>query len=135
MLFTDLASQYLHCLRINFKNGAVANLTASRITRDFMRKIRIFGDNTYVSLDYLKQKARLYRKEGDKINLQKIAIPKEEPLHRELEAFVSAVRTHEKPLVSGEDGREALRIALEVERMIQERLTLARQTLSPIPHS
>ncbi len=128
--FTDIAN-----VRINFKNGAVANLTASRITRDFMRKIRIFGDNAYVSLDYMKQRANLYRKENSAIRHQKITIPKEEPLRRELEAFASSVQKKEKPLVSGEDGREALRVALEVERMIQERLTLARQTLSPIPHS
>ena len=118
--YTDIAN-----VRINFKNGAVANLTASRITRDFMRKIRIFGDNTYVSLDYMRQKARLYRKENGKIDLQKISIAKEEPLRRELQAFTSAIRTGEKPLVSGEDGREALRVALEVERMIQDRLALA----------
>ena len=126
--FTDIAN-----VRINFKNGAVANLTASRITKDFMRKIRIFGDNAYVSLDYMKQRARLYRKEGNAIRVQKIAIPKEEPLKRELEAFAASVRLREKPLVSGEDGREALRVALEVERMIQERLTLAHQTLAPTP--
>jgi len=122
--YTDIAN-----VRINFKNGAVANLTASRITRDFMRKIRVFGDNMYVSLDYMKQRANLYRMENGAIRHQKMAIPTEEPLRRELEAFVAAVQRREKPLVSGEDGREALRVALEVERMIQERLTEARKIL------
>ena len=126
--YTDIAN-----VRINFQNGAVANLTASRITSKFLRKIRIFGDDAYVSLNYLKQKADLYRKEGGKIRHQRIAIPKEEPLRRELEAFVTAVKTREKPLVSGEDGREALKVALEVERLIQERLARVQKQMAPSP--
>jgi predicted dehydrogenase len=101
-------------VRIRFVNGAVANLTASRVTKDEMRKIRLFKEDCYVSLDYIKQAAAVYRKSGDKITARMINIRKEEPLKKELEAFINCVKTRERPLVSGEEGRDALKIALQI---------------------
>lgn len=101
-------------VRIRFKNGAVANLTASRVTKDEMRKIRLFKEDCYISLDYIKQAAAVYRKNGNKITGRMINIRKEEPLKKELEAFISCVKTRERPLVSGEEGRDALKIALQI---------------------
>jgi predicted dehydrogenase len=95
-------------VRIRFKNGAVANLTASRVTKAEMRKIRLFKDDCYISLDYIKQDAVLYRKINNRITGKLINIKKEEPLKKELEAFVNCVKTGERPLVSGEEGRDAL---------------------------
>ena len=109
-------------VRIRFKNGAVANLTASRVTKDEMRKIRLFKDDCYVSLDYIKQEAVLYRKVNNRITGRLISIKKEEPLKKELEAFVNCLRTGERPLVSGEEGRDALKIALQIEDAIKENL-------------
>ena len=109
-------------VRIRFKNGAVANLTASRVTNAEMRKIRLFKDDCYISLDYIKQDAVLYRKTNNRITGKLINIKKEEPLKKELEAFVNCIRTGERPLVSGEEGRDALKIALEIEGAIKENL-------------
>ncbi len=109
-------------VRIRFKNGAVANLTASRVTKAEMRKIRLFKDDCYISLDYIKQDAVLYRKINNRITGKLINIKKEEPLKKELEAFVNCIRTGERPLVSGEEGRDALKIALQIEDAIKENL-------------
>ena len=109
-------------VRIRFKNGAVANLTASRVTKAERRKIRLFKDDCYIALDYIKQDAVLYRKTNNRITGKLINIKKEEPLKKELEAFVNCIRTGERPLVSGEEGRDALKIALEIEGAIKENL-------------
>jgi predicted dehydrogenase len=109
-------------VRIRFKNGAVANLTASRVTKAEMRKIRLFKDDCYISLDYIKQDAVLYRKINNRITGKLINIKKEEPLKKELEAFINCVKTGERPLVSGEEGRDALKIALQIEDAIKENL-------------
>jgi predicted dehydrogenase len=110
-------------VRIRFANGAVANLTASRVTKDEMRKIRLFKEDCYISLDYIKQAAAVYRKSGNKITARMINIRKEEPLKKELGAFINCVRTRERPLVSGEEGRDALKIALQIADAIRGNLS------------
>lgn len=104
--------------RLIFKNGCVCNLTASRVSEEVMRKIRIFHNDTYISLDYVKQEAFLYKKSGTSITKTNIPIEKEEPLKKELESFIDCVRDNKRPVVSGEDGKEALRIALEISQKI-----------------
>lgn len=104
--------------RLIFQNGCVCNLTASRISEEVMRKIRIFLDDTYISLDYVKQEAFLYKKTGTSITKTNIPIEKEEPLKKELESFINCVRDNKRPLVSGEEGKEALKVALEISRKI-----------------
>lgn len=100
--------------RISFKNGAVCNITASRVTAYTMRKIRIFQPNAYISLDYVKQDAIIYKKLRGKIISQQIDIKKERPLQKEITSFIECVRSGEKPLASGEEGRQALAVALEI---------------------
>lgn len=100
--------------RINFQNGAVANLTASRISAKSMRKIRLFQENAYISLDYEAQEAEIYQKQDNKITREKINIKKERPLQKELRAFVECVREKKRPLVSAEEGRQALKVATEI---------------------
>lgn len=104
--------------RITFRNGCVANLTASRVSDEAMRKIRIFQEDTYISLDYREAKASVYRKLGSAITREDLPIEKEEPLQKELEAFVDCVITRKEPLVSGEVAREALAIALKIQKQI-----------------
>lgn len=100
--------------RINFQNGAVANITASRITPKSMRKIRLFQENAYISLDYEAQTASIYQKENGKIIRTRLNIKKEQPLQKELQAFIHCIREEKAPLVSGEQGRDALAIATEI---------------------
>jgi predicted dehydrogenase len=82
--------------RIEFANGCAANVTASRVSKDKMRKIRVFQPDTYISIDYQKQDAVVYRRtmEGGqpKIVFEPLRIEKEEPLKMELESFVRAMR-------------------------------------------
>lgn len=108
-------------VRINFKNGCVCNLTASRISDETMRKIRIFVRDTYISLDYVNQEAFIYRKEKEKITCQPLQIEKEEPLTQELEAFLSCIANKKKPIVSGQEGRDALDLAIKIKNKIWHR--------------
>ncbi|MDP2939206.1 MAG: Gfo/Idh/MocA family oxidoreductase [Candidatus Omnitrophota bacterium] len=100
--------------RITFKNGCVSNLTASRVSNETMRKIRLFLKETYISLDYCLQEAFIYKKLGKLISKHSLPIEKEEPLKKELESFVDCVSSHQKPLVSGIEGRAALELALKI---------------------
>ncbi len=105
-------------VRLTFENKAVCNLTASRVSPEVMRKIRIFIPNAYISLDYVKQEAFIYRKEGAAITRSALPIEKEEPLKRELAHFIECVRENKKPIVSGIEGRDALKTALAIQKII-----------------
>ena len=104
--------------RIKFKNGCVCNLTASRVSDEYMRKVRIFQENSYISLDYNKQEAFIYRKVGSAITKEAIPIEKEEPLKEELNSFIDCVLANKKPVVSGIEARSALKVALEIQNKI-----------------
>ncbi len=102
--------------RLRFANGCIANITASRISRDRVRKIRFFQPSAYVSIDYAAQKLevwRLVKGNGPMPTIEggEVEVPVEEPLKRELEDFVQAVTTRRPPLVTGEQGRRALALA------------------------
>jgi len=102
-------------VRVKFKNGCLANLTASRISRDRVRKIRFFQPEAYLSIDYAAQKVEkftLSRLLGvPRIEGGNMPVVNEEPLARELADFVDAIAARRKPLVGGEDGRRALSLA------------------------
>lgn len=117
--FEDIANA-----RISFKNGSIANLTASRVSDETMRKIRIFQENVYISLDYKNAEAAVYRKELLKITKENLPIEKEEPLKKEIESFIDCVRDQKEPLVSGKVAREALRCALQIQKQIWKRRKL-----------
>jgi len=114
--FEDIANS-----RITFKNGCVANLTASRVSDEIMRKIRIFQEDTYISLDYKEAKACIYKKSGLTITKEDLPIEKEQPLKKELESFLACVLEHKEPLVSGRIAREALKVALEIQNQIWQK--------------
>lgn len=142
------ASEDIANARLRFANGCVANLTASRVSAERMRKIRVFsgGVNTsYVSLDYRAQEGFIYRiaREGEqessllkkllsardsaivsefggkKIVREPVPIEKDEPLKLELQSFIRCVREQETPIVSGESAKRALDLAMEITRQIQ----------------
>ncbi len=105
-------------VRLRFASGCIANITASRISKDRVRKIRFFQPDAYLSVDYASQEVegwRLVRKEP-RPDIQGGAIPveRDEPLRRELADFVKAVRDRSAPLVDGEAGRRALALAAEI---------------------
>ena len=127
--FVDIANA-----RLTFSSGAVANITASRVSRDRMRKIRIFQKSGYLSLDLAAGNGEFYRMRGD-IDLATLAkapleldafvervpleAPEGEPLRLEFESFAAALRGDAPVIVSGEDGREALAVALRIVREIE----------------
>jgi predicted dehydrogenase len=100
--------------RLRFANGCIANLTASRISRDRVRKIRFFQPSAYLSIDYAAQKVETYRLvKGSVPAIEggEMAVVNEEPLLRELADFVDAVASGRPPLVTGQEGRRALAVA------------------------
>jgi len=127
--FVDIANA-----RLTFSSGAVANITASRVSRDRMRKIRIFQKSGYLSLDLAAGNGEFYRMRGD-LDLAALAkapleldafvervpleAPEGEPLRLEFESFAAALRGAAPIIVSGEDGREALAVALRIVREIE----------------
>jgi predicted dehydrogenase len=105
--------------RLRFANGCIVNLTASRISRDRVRKIRFFQPASYVSIDYAAQKVDVWRLVQGAIEGGEIEVPNEEPLKRELADFVEAVVARRAPIVTGEAGRRALALAQEITDKIQ----------------
>ena len=102
--------------RLRFASGCIANVTASRISKERVRKIRFFQPDAYVSIDYAEQEVegyRLVRREGERPQIQggKLPVTREEPLKREFADFVRAVGEKRRPLVAGEDGLRALKLA------------------------
>ena len=131
--------------RIQFENGAVANVTASRISQKKMRKMRIFQKDNYIALDFITGVSELYRLlpveqnvEGSSISFGEIGIGDkkkrliyEQPevkeinaLSYELQLFVNGVLQNEKPVVSGEDGLKALKVAQMIIKKIEEQKIL-----------
>ncbi|OIO37927.1 MAG: hypothetical protein AUJ75_03475 [Candidatus Omnitrophica bacterium CG1_02_49_10] len=105
--------------RIRFENGTICNLNASRVAHRNMRKIRIFQKDTYISLDYLTQTARIYTKSGKKISSSRIKAKKGDPLGAQLASFIDCVRNRTKPIVSGDEGLKALKVALDIQSKIE----------------
>jgi predicted dehydrogenase len=134
--------------RLRFANGCVANMTASRVSPERMRKIRVFSGGpvpSYISLDYRAQEGYIYRiaQEGQtpsslwhkllhakdsavisefagkRIVREPVPINKEEPLKLELQDFIKCVQEHQRPLVSGESAKRALDLALTITRQIE----------------
>ena len=107
-------------VRLRFESGCIANLTASRISKDRVRKLRVFQRDAYISIDYAEQQVEAYRldRSGARpaIGGGTLEIEKEEPLRREIEDFLDAVRTRRAPRVTGEDGRAALALADRIAR-------------------
>ncbi len=126
-------------VRLEFKNTCVANMNTSRVSFNRMRKIRIFQQDNYFSLDCAKQELvsiRLHRETPSKITglpfkiaREKVKIKKQEPLKRELEAFIRCIKQGNPPLVSAQNGILALKVALdinaEIKRVIQKSVTEA----------
>jgi predicted dehydrogenase len=110
--------------RLTFASGCIANLTASRISRDRIRKVRFFQPHAYLSIDYASQEVELYRlKVGEgrpMIDGGKLAVTSAEPLRLELEDFTDAVRTRRAPRVSGVDGRKALALAHRITSLMDK---------------
>jgi predicted dehydrogenase len=104
--------------RIRFENGCVANITSSRISPEQMRKIRVFQENVYLSLDYQNQRGEMFRRTAEGLTREEVEIERDEPLKRELAAFIECAATGRAPKVSGFQAAAALELAVEITRRI-----------------
>src|SRR5438128_5363696 len=104
--------------RLRFESGCIANITSSRISPERMRKIRVFQEDAYLSLDYQNQSGEIYRRVDGRITRDPVAIEKEEPLRQQLASFVDCALTGGEPKVSGSHAAAALELAVEITRRI-----------------
>ena len=109
--------------RVKFASGCIANITASRISRDKVRKVRFFQKDMYVSIDYAAQELDVWRlqpRDGDRPAIEggRVTVEREEPLKAELTDFVEAIRTGRPPFVPAADGQRALALATRVAEAI-----------------
>jgi predicted dehydrogenase len=104
--------------RLRFENGCVANITSSRISPERMRKIRVFQEDAYLSLDYEKQSGEIYRRAEGRIKREKVEIAREEPLKHQLVSFVECAKSGRQPRVSGFQAIAALELAIEITKRI-----------------
>ena len=104
--------------RIRFENGCVANITSSRISPERMRKIRVFQEDAYLSLDYQSQSGEIYRRTPTGIERDQVEIEREEPLKQQLASFIECAATGRAPKVSGFEATAALELAVEITKRI-----------------
>lgn len=109
-------------VRLTFANDAICDLTASRVTKKSSRTIRISQEDSHINLNYLTQSAILYKRKNHRLKKKRIKIKKEEPLKKELESFTHCVLNNTKPIVSGEEAREALNVAIDITKQIKAKL-------------
>jgi len=116
----DIAS-----VRVQFASGCVANITASRISLEDQRRIRFFQPDTYLTVDYVTKKVAMYHRlpsQGDqksRISLETVHVEPGDALQMELSSFIQACSQRTTPAVTGEDGKNALALAIEINRQIQ----------------
>ena len=120
-------------VRLAFPGGCIANLTASRVSTERVRKLRLFQPHQYISLDYQKQEAVAFTVgENQQIGFQPLPVLKEEPLKLEIESFLEAVATRTRPRVPGEEGLRALEVALAILDKIGEHTKLVTERLQTL---
>ena len=117
-------------VRLQFPGGCVANLTASRVSTERVRKLRLFQPHEYISLDYSRKDAVRFRvKPPMAIDFNPLPVTKDEPLRLELEAFFASVATRNPPVVSGDHGLTALEAATGILARIEEHSRLVARAL------
>ncbi len=117
-------------VRLAFENGCVANLTASRVSTERVRKLRLFQPAEYISVDYGRQDGVVVSVSGQRqIGFRPLASKKDEPLRLEMESFVESVRKRQQPVVSGEDACRALEVALRIQSEIEAHRRVVEETL------
>jgi predicted dehydrogenase len=116
-------------VRLEFSNGCVANLTASRISTERVRKLRLFQPDQYLSLDYTRQDLAIFSVRGGQIGFEQAPVTKAEPLKLQLEAFLECVQTRKSPKTSGRAARPTLKVALAIVDRIKEHSHVVSQAL------
>ncbi len=105
---------------LEFENGCKALITASRLSPEKVRTLRVFQRDAYISIDYQKQELRRFRRKGTEITSEVIQPENREPLKEELQDFIGCVRYRRKPAVSGTEAMNALDVALKITDMLKD---------------
>jgi predicted dehydrogenase len=117
-------------VRLQFRRGCVANLTASRVSTDRVRKLRLFQPHQYISVDYARQDVAAFSVGADRqISFQQVPVPKAEPLALQLGAFLDAVESRRPPKPDGPAARRSLEAALAILAKIEEHSRIVSQSL------
>ncbi len=117
-------------VRLQFPGGCIANITASRVSTERVRKLRLFQPHEYISLDYGRQDAVRFRvKPPMGIDFAPLPVVKDEPLRLELENFFESIATRKAPRVTGQQALAALEVAVDISAKIEEHAGLVAQTL------
>lgn len=118
-------------VRLEFPGGCIANLTASRVSTERVRKLRLFQPHEYISLDYSRQDAVRFRVNPPmKIDFAALPITKNEPLCLEIEGFIDSIQTRRPPRVTGEQAASALDVAQSILDKIEEHSRLVAEALA-----
>jgi predicted dehydrogenase len=118
-------------VRLEFEDGCIANLTASRVSTEKVRKLRLFQPQQYISVDYAKQSAAVFTVGGPQgIAFDQLPVESAEPLRLQFDAFLDAVETRKPPKLTGATARKTLEIALAVLDKIKEHAGVVEKTLS-----
>ena len=119
-------------VRLQFQGGCVANITASRVSTDRVRKLRLFQPHQYISVDYGRQDTAVFSVGADRqISFQQLPIVKAEPLATQFDAFLDAVETRQTPKLNGPTARRTLEAALAILAKIEEHSRAVSQSLTP----
>ena len=117
--------------RLEFPNGCVANLTASRVSTERVRKLRLFQPQQYISLDYARKELLIFSVGGDRqVSFEPVPVAKSEPLQLQLDAFLDSVETRNSPKTSGLAARQTLRVALAILDRIKEHSEIVSKSLT-----
>ncbi len=131
---TDIAN-----VRLEFQNGCVANITASRVSLKSMRKLRLFQPDCYVSVDFQKAVVEIYKRifnagESEaELSAETLSLERKDALKEEIDAFIHSVQFRSKPLVSGVEALDALKLAREIMEHIQQKVSKPLSPFFPQP--
>jgi len=118
-------------VRLEFEDGCIANLTASRVSTEKVRKLRLFQPRQYISIDYAKQSAAVFTVGGPEgIAFDQLPVEPAEPLKLQFDAFLDAVETRKPPKLTGATARKTLEIALAILDKIKEHAGVVEKTLA-----
>jgi predicted dehydrogenase len=118
-------------VRLAFPTGCVANLTASRVSTERVRKLRVFQPREYISVDYTRQETHVLKVGADhQIHFEPLPVENKEPLRLELESFLDSVESRQPPRVTGADAACALEVALGILGKIEEHTRVVAQTVA-----
>jgi predicted dehydrogenase len=108
---------------IEFENGCIAEAVTSRMANDKVRQLKVFQQNSYLSLDYQSQEITTYKKYNGEVNKKTERPEEKEPLKEQLRSFIDCIKNNSQPLVSGFEGKEALKVALKISGLVNHGLT------------